>query len=147
MDKAIDRIRSFNRFYTNMLGILDKHILQSNFSLSEARVLYELNVIEDCTARKIMQKLNIDEGYLSRIIERFIKLGLVQKVKSEADKRSNLLHLTAKGKSQFQKLNMGSSRAIAKMMTNISDKDVQLMLLMMEGIQNILTKSYEQSEA
>jgi DNA-binding MarR family transcriptional regulator len=147
MDKAIDRIRSFNRFYTSMIGILDKHILESNFSLSEARVLYELSTMQDCSARKIMHRLNIDEGYLSRIIERFITLGLVQKIQSLTDKRSYLLTLTSKGKAQFQKLNIASSRAIGKMVRNISAKDMQMLLLMMDGIQNILTKSYEQTEA
>jgi DNA-binding MarR family transcriptional regulator len=147
MDKAIDRIRRFNRFYTNMLGILDKHILESNFSLSEARVLFEINAMERCTARKIMHNLSIDEGYLSRIIERFIDLGLVQKLRSEHDKRAFMIHLTPKGKTQFQKINVASSRAIGKLIKNISSKDVQMMLLMMDGIENILTNTHEQTKA
>jgi DNA-binding MarR family transcriptional regulator len=126
-----------------MIGVLDKHILESKFSLSEARVLYELNNIEHCTARKIMYALSIDEGYLSRIIERFIKLGYVKKTRTENDKRAFSLVVTPKGKSQFQKINQASAKAVANMLQNISEKDVALMLLMMEGIQNILTKSNE----
>jgi DNA-binding MarR family transcriptional regulator len=141
VDKAIDRIRAFNRFYTSMIGVLDKHILDSDFSLSEARVLYELNNSDGCTARQIMQRLMIDEGYLSRIIEGFIKHGLVRKMRSEKDKRAHILSVTPKGKSQFQKINLASSKAVKSMVKNIPEKDLQMMLLMMEGIQNILTKS------
>jgi DNA-binding MarR family transcriptional regulator len=143
MDKAIARIRAFNRFYTSTIGVLDKHILESNFSLSEARVLYELSQMEDCTARKIMHWLKMDEGYLSRIIERFIQLGLVQKTRSDKDKRAYHLALTAKGKTQFQKINTASARAVRDMIKSIPEKEVELMLMMMESIQNILTKSHE----
>ena len=142
MDKVIARIRAFNRFYTSTIGVLDKHILESNFSLSEARVLYELSQMGDCTARKITQQLKMDEGYLSRIIDRFIQHGLVQKKRSDADKRAYYLSLTAKGKTQFQKINTASVRAVREMIRSIPEKDVELMLMMMESIQNILTKSY-----
>jgi DNA-binding MarR family transcriptional regulator len=141
MDKAVEHIRQFNRFYTSMIGVLDKHILESDFSLSEARVLFEINDMERCTARGIMSKTSIDEGYLSRMIDRFIKLGMVEKVKLENDKRTSVLHLTVRGKSQFQKLNGASSKAVRKMISEVSAKDLQMMLLMMDGIQNILTKS------
>ena len=142
MDKAIARIRAFNRFYTSTIGVLDKHILESNFSLSEARVLYELAQTDDCTARKIMHHLKMDEGYLSRIIERFIQQGLVQKTRSEKDKRAYYLALTGKGKTQFQKINVASARAVRNMIKSIPQNEVELMLMMMESIQNILTKSH-----
>lgn len=147
MDKLVDRIRSFNRFYTSMIGVLDKHILESDFSLSEARVLYELSNLGPCSARKIIANMSIDEGYLSRIIERFLKLGLVQKIKSQTDKRSNLLSLTPQGKAQFQKINVASSKAVRKMIANISPKDLQMLLMMMEGIENILTSSDDLANA
>jgi DNA-binding MarR family transcriptional regulator len=141
MDKAVDRIRSFNRFYTSQLGVLNKHILQSKFSLSEARVLYEINTTENCTARKIMSLMEIDEGYLSRIIDRFISSGFVTKEPSAIDRRSNLLKATTKGAAEFKTINRASAKAVRGMIRKISDSDMQMMLLMMDGIQNILTKT------
>jgi DNA-binding MarR family transcriptional regulator len=141
MDKPVDRIRSFNQFYTNKLGVLNKHILDSHFSLSEVRVLYELSTNPDCSARTIMQILNVDEGYLSRIIDRLTKSGLVERQRSDSDKRKSMLKLTTKGQSTFRKLNQASSKAIEQMISGISKKELEMMLLMMEGIQNILTKT------
>jgi DNA-binding MarR family transcriptional regulator len=63
--ELIDRIRSFNRFYTNIIGLLDQHFLDSPFSLTEGRVLYEICNTEDCSAKKIRENIVIDEGYLS----------------------------------------------------------------------------------
>lgn len=143
VDKPIDRIKNFNSFYISFVSTLNKHILESNFSLSETRVLFELYHRPDITARKIMRTLHIDEGYLSRMIEGFIKQDLAVKVKSDSDKRSFTLVLTPKGKAQCQKMNQASSKAVGKMIKNIPAKDLQLLLLMMEGIQNILTKSNE----
>jgi DNA-binding MarR family transcriptional regulator len=143
MDKALDRIRSFNRFYTSQLGVLNKHILESKFSISEARVLYELNNIEQCTARKIMASMEIDEGYLSRIIERFIATGLAVKEQSSTDRRAKILKPTVKGVAEFRKINLASSRSIRNMIRKVSEKDLQMMLLMMESIQNILTNAHE----
>jgi len=60
--EVIDQIRSFNRFYTDIIGLLDQHFLDSPFSLTEGRVLYEIRHIEDCTAKKISEKIKIDEG-------------------------------------------------------------------------------------
>jgi DNA-binding MarR family transcriptional regulator len=142
VDKPVDRIRAFNRFYTSQLGVVNKHILQSEFSLSEARILYEINTMTECSARKIMKVMDIDEGYLSRIIESFIGKGLVAKRQSDRDKRLNLITPTSKGVTAFRKINLASSKAIRAMIKDISDKDLQLMLLMMEGIQNIITKTH-----
>ena len=80
--KLIDRIRSFNRFYTSIIGLLDQHFLDSPFSLTEGRVLYEICNIEECSAKKIRERILIDEGYLSRILDSFVKRGLVKKILS-----------------------------------------------------------------
>jgi DNA-binding MarR family transcriptional regulator len=145
-DRAVERIRKFNRFYTNLIGVLDRHILESPLSLSEARVLYELNNQRECTARDIMQTLNIDEGYLSRIIHRFIKQGMIKKVKSEADKRAYILTVTPKGKNQFQKINNASISAISELLTDVDEKDVQQLVVMMDNIERILSTPYEKSD-
>jgi DNA-binding MarR family transcriptional regulator len=138
-DKAVSRIREFTRFYTNIMGVLDKHILDSPFSLSEARVLYELNHMERCTARKIMQAIEIDEGYLSRILDSFIKRGLVKKTRSDTDRRAFILSVTTKGRSQFAKINQASANAVGNLIKKLPEKDIDQMISMMDGIQKILT--------
>ncbi|WP_431215832.1 hypothetical protein ACQ86N_14930 [Puia sp. P3] len=69
--KTISRIRAFNRYYTNIIGLLDRHILNSSYSLPEARILYELNHREGIQASGIIESLGIDKGYLSRILDEF----------------------------------------------------------------------------
>ena len=69
----ISLIRSFNRFYTNILGLIDQHILKSEFSLSEVRVLHEIEKTENCTSKMLSDTLYMDMGYLSRIIRKFEK--------------------------------------------------------------------------
>ena len=72
-DLMVKEIRNYNRFYTDFLGILDQKILDSQYSLTEARILYEINVIKNCNAKKIMDIINIDRGYMSRIIKKSYK--------------------------------------------------------------------------
>src|SRR5512138_3135839 len=97
---SIDRIRGFNRFYTNVIGLLDQRFLDTPFSLTEGRVLYEISHMETCSAKKIRENIVIDEGYLSRIINKFVKQGLIRKSPSSQDKRLHLILLTEKGKKE-----------------------------------------------
>src|SRR5438128_2620666 len=84
-------VRRFNRFYTRQIGILEEGILQSPFSLAEARVLYELAQGEDVSAVELARELRLDEGYLSRILRRFQKLGLLHRQPSADDGRRHLV--------------------------------------------------------
>jgi len=143
MDRAIERIRRFNRFYTNQIGILNRHILDSPLSLSEARVLFEVNNQVSPTARSIMQTLDIDEGYLSRILQGFIKQGFLKKARNDNDKRSFVLTVTPKGKTMFMKINQASDEGISKMIVNLDESDIRDLVSMMEGIEKILLKTYE----
>src|SRR5215510_11861434 len=110
--ELIDKIRSFNRFYTNIIGLLDRHFLDTPFSLTEGRVLYEISHAELCTAKKIRSNIDIDEGYLSRIIDKFIQKGLVKKTPTLEDKRLHLILLTERGQREFSKLNDNSNKSI-----------------------------------
>src|SRR5215510_488239 len=106
----INQIRSFNRFYTNIIGLLDRHFLDTPFSLTEGRVLYEISHTELCTAKKIRTNIDIDEGYLSRIIDKFIKSGLIRKSPASEDRRLHVIILTEKGQREFSKLNDNSNK-------------------------------------
>lgn len=85
--QTISDIRKFNRFYTNIIGLLDQHILESPFSLTEARILLEIYLTKECTASKLMAQLKVDKGYLSRILAKLAEENLIQKEKSLQDNR------------------------------------------------------------
>ena len=140
-DDLIKRIRRFNRFYTNFIGVVDRHILDSPHSLTEARVLYEISSIEDCSARKIMGNLEIDEGYLSRIIGKFMRKGLVKKSRSEKDGRTRIILLTEKGEKEFAKLDTNSSESICTTVEKLSQKEREELVGLMERIYKLLTKA------
>src|ERR1700741_4296100 len=105
IQKQILRVRAFNRFYTNVIGLLEQRLLQSPFSLPEARVLYEMAQRKFTTASEIQGIITIDRGYLSRIIAQFIDDGLISRKKSVDDGRSYLISLTEKGRKTFTQMN------------------------------------------
>ena len=138
--EVIEQIRSFNRFYTDIIGLLDKHFLDSPFSLTEGRVLYEIRYIEDCTAKRIREKINIDEGYLSRILNTFRKKGLITKSLSSDDKRLNIIKLTEKGQKEFTSLNEHSDQLISRLIENLSAEECQELLSITERIRHLLSR-------
>src|ERR1700691_3575213 len=90
LDQRIAEVRRFNRFYTRQIGVLNEGLLRSPFSLAEARVLYELAQREKPTASGLRLELNLDAGYLSRILRGFEKRGLVRKTRAAKDGRQSL---------------------------------------------------------
>lgn len=136
----IEKIRSFNRFYTNIIGLLDQHFLDTPFSLTEGRVLYEIRYKEECSAKRIRKNIDIDEGYLSRIIDKFIKKGLIAKTPSLKDKRLHIIMLTKKGQEEFSRMNENSNRLISQITEKLSEQETSELVSMMERIQELLTK-------
>src|ERR671939_2110737 len=104
----IDAIRRFNRFFTRRIGVLREGLLHSPYSLTEARILFELAHHDDLTASDLCRQLGLDAGYLSRILARFEQNGLVEKARSENDGRQQLLRLTAQGREAFALLDQRS---------------------------------------
>lgn len=141
--EVIDRIRGFNRFYTNVIGLLDQHFLDTPYSLTEGRVLYEISQMETCSARKIMENIVIDEGYLSRILDKFIRQGLVRKTPSPEDRRLHIITLTEKGRREFQKLNENSNHSIAQLLEKLTEREQAELVRMMERIQELLKTNPE----
>jgi len=101
-------VRRFNRFYTRTIGVLQEGLLRSSFSLAEARVLYELAQCQGTTATGLGRELGLDSGYLSRILQRFERDGLIARVPSEADRRQSALSLTNAGREAFAPLDASS---------------------------------------
>jgi DNA-binding MarR family transcriptional regulator/GNAT superfamily N-acetyltransferase len=140
-DDQIAAVRSFNRFYTSKLGVLDQRLLQSPFSLSEARVLYEIAVLENPAAKAIGIKLGLDPGYLSRIIQNFDERGLIARKPLASDRRQYRLGLTAKGRQAFDKLDRSSHDEIAAMLTALPDAGRERLIGAMAVIEKLLCAS------
>ena len=112
----IAAVRAFNRFYTRKLGVLDQQLLKSPYSLSEARVLYELAHREDLSAKEIGGELGLDAGYLSRIVQSFDENGLITRKPLPTDRRQYRLSLTAKGRQAVAKLERTSQEDVGAML-------------------------------
>jgi len=130
--------RRFNRFYTQQIGLLSQGLLKTRFPLIQARVLYELAQQKQTTASALVDKLNIDPGYLSRILSNFEKEGLLRKHRSTADSRQRILKLTNQGKKSFAELDERSRRVAEEMLLDLADEDRHRLLHAMQTIENIL---------
>ena len=140
MPEASAAIRRFNRFYTREIGVLDGNLLKSGFSLAEARILYELAHTPEIAATEIGEKLNLDRGYLSRMLRAFQRKRLITRKTDATDKRRSHLLLTDKGRMTFAQLDRGSSEAAAGMIATLPPGEVNALLGAMETIQGILSK-------
>jgi len=139
-EKDIQSIRDFNRFYTNIIGLVDNHILDSPYSLPEARVLYELFHRQPCTASDIMASINMDKGYLSRVLKSFEKKGLLLRKPSKDDGRVAALVLTPKGEKEFGKINEASAAQIRVLLATMSQQEIKDAIHHMEQLKRILGK-------
>jgi DNA-binding MarR family transcriptional regulator/GNAT superfamily N-acetyltransferase len=119
----IAAVRHFNRFYTRQLGLLAESMLASPFSLSEARVLYELAHGRDITASDLIHELGLDAGYLSRMLKKFEDKGLIKRAPAEDDARRAVIALTPKGATAFAPLDRGSQQDVAAMLEKVAPPD------------------------
>jgi DNA-binding MarR family transcriptional regulator/GNAT superfamily N-acetyltransferase len=126
-DDRVEAMRRFNRFYTKRIGVLRERHLDSKFSLAEARVLFELARSRECTATTLARELDLDPGYLSRLLRALKQRGLLSRTPSQVDRRQSTLSLTKEGKKSFSELDAHSRRensALIKQLTN--DEQVRL---------------------
>jgi DNA-binding MarR family transcriptional regulator/N-acetylglutamate synthase-like GNAT family acetyltransferase len=137
-EDQISAVRAFNRFYTKKLGVLGQKLLNSPFSLSEARALYELAIRENPSAKEIGKELDLDPGYLSRIIQKFEEEGLIKRKPSPADGRQYRLGLTAKGRQAFAKLNRSSNDEAGEMLAELPDDGRRRLTGAMATIERLL---------
>ena len=142
-DQLVEAVRRFNRFYTKQIGVLREGLLGSQFSLTEVRVLYELAHREKPTATELARELELDAGYLSRILRRFEKSGLVEKRPSASDGRQSLLSLTARGRKVFAPLNARSHREVAAMLDKLPAADQRRLIAAMDSIEKLLVARAE----
>ena len=145
--QRIAEVRRFNRFYTRQIGLLQEGLLRSRFSLTEARVLYELAHRDKPTATALATDLGLDHGYLSRILRRFAEGGLVAKKRAPEDGRQTLLSLTAKGQKAFAPLDRRSQEEVAAMLDGLSAGVQDRVVSAMAAIQNLLGEAGAQKPA
>ena len=138
LEQRVEAARSFNRFYTRRIGVLREGAYKSPFSLTEARVLYELAHRDQPTATTLGRELGLDAGYLSRMLRGFEKRGLIVKTRSADDGRQSHLALTALGRKVFAPLNARSHGEVATMLRHLSPAAQARLLAAMRTIEQLL---------
>ena len=145
-EDRIGAVRHFNRFFTRQIGVLREGLLHSPYSLTEARILFELAHRNNLTASDLCRELGLDAGYLSRILAHLEQQGLIDRVRSENDGRQRLLGLTSDGENAFALLDQRSHDEVSEMLNDLSEKDQQRLLKAMHTIESILDKGFKFSE-
>lgn len=145
-EERIGLVRQFNRFFTRQIGVLREGLLHSPYSLTEARVLFELGQSDRVTASSLGRALGLDAGYLSRIMARLEQQGLLEKARSENDGRQLLLSLTATGREAFHLLDQRSREEVSEMLGDLSEEDQQRLLKAMQTIESLLSNGFKFSE-
>jgi DNA-binding MarR family transcriptional regulator/GNAT superfamily N-acetyltransferase len=136
--QRVEAVRRFNRFYTRQIGVLHEGLLQSPFSLAEARVLYELAHRAGPTASELGKDLGLDPGYLSRILRDFAERGLLDKTPSKLDGRQSHLALTAQGRKAFAPLDSRSRDEIGAMLRELPPAEQTRLVDAMETVERLL---------
>jgi DNA-binding MarR family transcriptional regulator/GNAT superfamily N-acetyltransferase len=137
---AVRSVRRFTRFFTGRIGVLNERLLRSPFSLTEARVLYELAHRREPTATELGRDLGLDAGYLSRILRAFRRRGLVECKRSSTDGRRSLLKLTRRGHDAFAPLDARSNDEIAALLRHLSPADERRLEDAMKTIEGLLAQ-------
>jgi len=137
-DDRVRAVRSFNRFYTKRLGLLQQGMVGSPFSLAEGRVLYELAHRDRPTASDLGKALDLDAGYLSRLLRGFGRRGLVAASASATDRRQRHLQLTANGRRASDRLDDGSQKAVGTLLRRLTAADQRRLVSAVQTIERLL---------
>lgn len=143
----VPAVRHFNRFYTRQIGVLREGLLQTQFSLTEVRILYEIASRKQPSAAELARDLDIDPGYLSRMLRGFAVRGLIEKSSDTRDRRQNLLALSGKGAEVFAALNLRQNQEVASMLEGISPSQQAELLKAMRSIETILTRDAQENRS
>jgi DNA-binding MarR family transcriptional regulator/GNAT superfamily N-acetyltransferase len=144
-EQTVQLVRRFNRFYTGKIGVLRHRYLRGPFSLTEARVLYELAHRENSTASELGEELGLDAGYLSRILRGFQQRGLIRTTPSEIDGRRRVLCLTAQGRRAFARIDADARREIGVMLKDLAPGAQDHLVRSMKTIESVLGREHATS--
>lgn len=145
-ETKIDTIRRFNRFFTRRIGVLREGLLHTPYSLTEARILFEIANRDDLSGSDLSRELGLDPGYLSRILSGLERRNLIEKTPSKADARRRLLALTPEGEDAFSLLDARSRQEVAQMLGELSEEEQRRLLQAMRTIEGLLDKDLKYSE-
>lgn len=145
-EKKVEAVRRFNRFYTRQIGVLQEGLLESPFSLTEVRVLYELAHHQGVSATELCAALNLDAGYLSRILHKFEKRGWISRKPSPSDRRQSILLLTRKGSAEFLPLEERSNQQVKRMLGELSPDRQEQLIGSMQAIEQVLSPESESKQ-
>ena len=140
---CVEAVRRFSRFYTRQVGVLNEGYNGGEFSLTEARIIYELAHQEAATASDLAKILDLDPGYLSRILKSFQERGLVQRQASDLDARQYRLSLTERGQQAFAALNARSRSDMARMLSVLTTRQQKCLITAMSEIETLLSAEPE----
>lgn len=140
INETVNKIREFNRFYMPVMDLLGNHYLGSDYSVPEARILFEIYNNSGCNAAYISRTMNIDKSYLSRILKNHEKNGYLYKKPSEKDSRAYELYLTEKGKQKAEDFIQKSNQQIGLLIQQLSRSDCELLQNAFDTIITILEK-------
>lgn len=143
---AVDAVRRFNRFYTRRVGALGEGHLDTPFSLTEARVVYELAQRGTATATELGQELDLDAGYLSRILRGFQERGLIDRRPSASDARQTHLSLTSAGRAAFAQLDAAARGDVGAMLNALSAVEQDRLVRAMGTVERVLGAAPEPAE-
>lgn len=138
MATEVDDVRTFNRFYTRVLGLLGPRLAGSPFGLTEARVLFEIAHRDDAAVADLRRDLDLDAGYLSRILSAFTADGLVVREQSKVDGRRQVVRLTAAGRTAFGSLDRLQAGAIDELLAPLDDSERHELVTSMSRIRRVL---------
>jgi len=138
-DAAIAAVRSYNRFYTQRLGLLNERLPGSEWSLAEARLLYELAHNAAPAASQLSRDLVLDPGYVSRILRRFETAGLIERRRDRGDARRSHVLLTSAGREAFATLDTGTCAQIARLLSPLRPPARAALVASMSTIESVLT--------
>src|SRR5690606_2875578 len=138
LDERVAQVRAFTRFFTAVMGVLDEGLLQSPYSLTEARVIFELAQADRTESLDVRTRLGLDPGYLSRILARFEADGLVVRERSGTDSRRQVVRLTPAGREVYAMLDARSSDQVRALLDGLSEDEQSRVLESMAVIRSVL---------
>lgn len=147
MERSIKSdVRSFNRYYTNLTGLLDKRYLETQYTLTETRILFEISPVGKIDTSEIIDALLIDKGYLSRVLKKFEKNNLIIKLKSKNDSRASQIFLTDKGMTELDILNALADKQLEELLKDLPSEEIKQLALHMNSIMEILDRKSARPE-
>jgi len=138
LDRRVDAVRRFNRFYTGRVGVLRSRLLGSRYSPAEARLVYELAQRDTPTAAELARELGLDRGYLSRLLARLVEIGLVERETSPEDARQTLLRLTKPGYMAYAELNRRASEETRAVLKRLPEADQDRLVQALGTVERLL---------